>query len=152
MPRRPRFQVVPSAYVFLRRPDEVLLQLRAGTGYLDGHWAAGAAGHVEAGESVIVAARREAREELGIAIHPSDLLPITTMHRTTGSVDPMEQRMDVFFECWVWEGEPTLREEKAVELTWFRLDALPAPVSPYELVVLERRHAGTLLPVIAHGF
>ena len=149
---RPRFQVVPSAYVFLRRPDEELLQLRSGTGYLDGHWAAGAAGHVEAGESVVQSGLREAREELGIAIHPADLLPITTMHRTTGSPDPMEQRMDVFFECWDWEGEPTLLEAKAVELTWFRLDALPDPVSPYERVVLERRHTGTLLPVIAYGF
>ncbi len=56
-----RFTVVPAAYVFLLRdaPDEgsaarteVLLQLRSGTGYMDDHWAAAAAGHVEKGETV----------------------------------------------------------------------------------------------------
>ena len=49
-----RFQVVPAAYVVLRRSDigdEVLLQLREGTGYMDGHCATAAAGHVEAGSA-----------------------------------------------------------------------------------------------------
>jgi 8-oxo-dGTP diphosphatase len=62
-----RFQVVPSAYLIFRRTveegDQVLLMLRAGTGYMDGHWAT-VAGHVEAGESCAAAAVREAREEL----------------------------------------------------------------------------------------
>ena len=67
-----RFRVVPAAYVLLLRPagsgpDEVLLQLRQHTGFMDGHWACAAAGHVEAGESVLAAAVREAAEELGRA-------------------------------------------------------------------------------------
>ena len=67
-----RFQVIPAAYLLLTRGEgdtlEVLLQLRGpGTGYLPGHWASGAAGHVEYGESVFVAAAREAAEELGIS-------------------------------------------------------------------------------------
>ena len=48
--------MVPAAYVILRRGDEVLLQLRRNTGFRDGHWACAAAGHVEAGESVLSAA------------------------------------------------------------------------------------------------
>jgi 8-oxo-dGTP diphosphatase len=60
-----RFRVVPAAYVFLLRagPDgeEVLLQRRQNTGYMDGHWAAAAAGHVERGETAYDAANREAR-------------------------------------------------------------------------------------------
>ena len=51
-----RFVVVPAAYVFFLRLSssapaarEVLLQLREGTGYLDGHWAAAVAGHIEEG-------------------------------------------------------------------------------------------------------
>ena len=55
---------MPAAYVFLLRPgadgDEVLLQLRQNTGYMDDHWAAAAAGHVERGETAYDAARREA--------------------------------------------------------------------------------------------
>ncbi len=64
-----RFQVVPAAYVVFRREhdgrSQVLLQLRRGTGYMDGFWATAAAGHVEADESVLEAACREAAEELG---------------------------------------------------------------------------------------
>ena len=48
-----RFVVVPASYVYLLREadgaTEVLLQLRQGTPYMDGHWAAAAAGHVERG-------------------------------------------------------------------------------------------------------
>ena len=65
-----RFVVVPAAYVFLMRDGvsgpEVLLQLRQNTGYMDDHWAAAAAGHVERGETAYDAARREALVELGI--------------------------------------------------------------------------------------
>ena len=56
-----RFVVVPAAYVFLLRDGvggpEVLLQLRQGTGYMDNHWAAAAAGHVEKGETAYDAAQ-----------------------------------------------------------------------------------------------
>ena len=45
---------------------EVLLQLRQNTGYMDDHWAAAAAGHVEKGETAYDAARREAREEIDV--------------------------------------------------------------------------------------
>ena len=69
-----RFTVVPAAYVFLLRAGddpagvpEVLLQLRRNTGYMDDHWAAAAAGHVERGETAVSAAHREAAEELGVA-------------------------------------------------------------------------------------
>ena len=65
-----RFRVVPASYVFLLRRgsdgDEVLLQLRQNTGYMDGYWAAAAAGHVERGETAYDAARREAREEIDV--------------------------------------------------------------------------------------
>src|SRR5688500_139575 len=75
-----RYRVVPAAYVVLLREeadgsDSALLQLRTGTGFMDGHWACGAAGHVEAGESVLAAAAREAAEELGVEVDATELLP-----------------------------------------------------------------------------
>ncbi len=92
-----RFCVVPAAYVVLRRGDlgeQLLLQLREGTGYMDGHWATAAAGHVEAGESVLQAACREATEELGIPIAAADLIPLTAMHRTQRNGRPIDERVD----------------------------------------------------------
>ncbi|TQS45624.1 NUDIX hydrolase [Cryptosporangium phraense] len=146
-----RFAVVPAAYVVLRRDDgRILLQRRQNTGYLDGHWAVGAAGHVEAGESVLDAARREAQEELGIAV--DDLRPITVMHRTVGTAR-IDQRVDFFFECRRWTGEPERREpDRAAELRWVSPDELPTPVVPHERWVLENWRDGDIPAVTTFGF
>ena len=151
MPPVERFQVVPAAYVFLRRGDEVLLQLRKDTGYYDGYWAAGAAGHVEADESVLEAASRETLEELGVVVQSADLVPLTAMHRTTTRRE-IDQRVDFFFECRAWAGEPALQEDKAADLGWFPIASLPADVVPHELFVLERLRDGALPPVVTFGF
>lgn len=140
-----RFRVVPAAYVFLLRPgsqgrDEVLLQLRQNTGYMDGHWAAAAAGHVERGETAYNAARREAHEEIGVEV--GDLTFVTSMQRTRHA-DPIDERIDFFFTCRSWRGEPRVVEpQKAAAMDWFPLDALPDPVVPHELFVLERLGTG----------
>ncbi|MEE6272526.1 NUDIX domain-containing protein [Georgenia sp. MJ206] len=155
-----RFQVVPAAYVVLTRAGadgpEVLLQLRRGTGYMDGYWACGAAGHVEAGESVHAAAAREAREELGVRIAAADLLPLTAMHRTAGNGRAIDERVDFFFSCRHWEGEPRAAEDaKTADLRWIaldRLDELGAPVVPHERVVLDGLLRGDLPPVVTVGF
>jgi 8-oxo-dGTP pyrophosphatase MutT (NUDIX family) len=152
-----RFQVVPAAYVFLRRneggADQVLLQLREGTGYMDGHWAAAAAGHVEAGETVFDAAVREAAEELGIRIDAEDLMPLCAMHRTAAPHGPVDERVDFFFECRRWSGEPRTHEaDKSADLRWFDLAALPDPVVPHELQVLTGLWDGSLPSIVIHGF
>jgi 8-oxo-dGTP diphosphatase len=151
-----RFQVVPAAYVVLRRnegAEQVLLQLRSGTGYRDGHWACAAAGHVEAGESVVEAAVREAREEMGVRIDPADLLPLCAMHRTHGNGNPRDERADFFFTCARFEGTPRrLEPHKSADLRWFDLDALPDPVVPHERRVLDLLRAGGVPAILTEGF
>ncbi len=152
-----RFQVIPASYVLLLRggpgTQQVLLQLRRGTGYRDGHWACAAAGHVEAGESASAGAAREAAEELGVVIAPDDLVPLTALHRTQGNGDPIDERVDFFFTCRRWSGEPRRMEQaKSADLAWFALDALPDPVVPHERYVLDGLRAGTLAPIVAFGF
>ena len=150
-----RFVVVPAAYVFLLRPggtgQEVLLQLRQGTGYMDDHWAAAAAGHVEKGESVYDAAAREAREEVGVT--DLALTPLCAMQRTGATGLPIDERVDYFFTATSWSGEPSIIEpEKCADLRWFGLDTLPDPVVPHELAVLTALRAGAVPPVLTHGF
>lgn len=148
------FRLVPAAYVFLVDADgRVLLQLRRGTGYRDGHWAAAAAGHVEAGEPVTAAAVREAAEELGVGIDPADLVPLTAMHRTAPTGLEVDQRVDFFFTCRRWSGEPrTLEPDRSAGLRWCPLDALPEPVVPHERYVLEALRAGGPPAVSVYGF
>jgi 8-oxo-dGTP pyrophosphatase MutT (NUDIX family) len=118
---------------------------------MDGHWAMAAAGHVEAGESVLDAAGREAAEEVGVMI--TDLTPITVMHRTGGNHRSIDERVDFFFECRRWQGDPRVIEpSKAADLQWFALDALPDPMVPHERYVLAHLAAGTLAPVTTFGF
>jgi 8-oxo-dGTP pyrophosphatase MutT (NUDIX family) len=152
-----RFRVVPAAYVVFRRQldgqAQVLLQLRRGTGYMDGFWAMAAAGHVEADESVLEAACRESTEELGVTVHPDDLVPLCAMHRTGGNHDPIDERVDFFFEVRAWGGEPRLVEEdKAADLRWWPIGALPTSVVPHELFVLDRLRDGGLAAVVTYGF
>jgi 8-oxo-dGTP pyrophosphatase MutT (NUDIX family) len=152
-----RFVVVPAVYVLLLRPApmpggrEVLLQLRQGTGYMDGHWAAAAAGHVEAGESVYDAAAREAREELGIT-DPA-LEPWCAMQRSGRTGDPIDERVDYFLTATSWSGVPRVLEpQKCAELRWCNLADLPDPVVPHERVVLDSVRLGSVPPILVHGF
>ena len=160
------FTLVPAAYVYLLRPapdsaagragatsrsesaeTQVLLQLRQGTGYMDGHWACGASGHVEAAESVVETALRETLEELGVRAATADLSPLTAMHRTNDlGGAALEQRIDLFFTLRTWEGTPTVHEPaKNAGLRWFSLNDLPEAVPPHE------RHVLTLLAAALAG-
>ena len=156
------FTLVPAAYVYLLRPDpgavgedaaaassatQVLLQLRRNTGYMDGHWACGASGHVEAAE------------ELGIGVEAKDLSALTAMHRTNDlGGAALEQRIDLFFTLRTWTGTPAVREPaKNAGLRWFSLTDLPEAVPPHERHVLELLAASLdggkpVPPIITFGF
>jgi ADP-ribose pyrophosphatase YjhB (NUDIX family) len=143
-----RTRLVAAAYVVLRRGSQVLLQLRQGTGYMDGHWAV-LAGHLEPDESVLDGASREALEEAGVVLAAADLRPLTTFHRFQPGGPAIEQRVDFFFEADRWTGEPTVLEpDKCAEMRWWDLASLPEPVVPHELVVLQHLAAGTAPPAV----
>lgn len=147
-----RFVVVPASYVYLVRDGahgpEVLLQQRGDVPYMAGHWAAGAAGHVERGEDAFAAARRELREELDVTA--DDLRFEFTMQRTQHA-DAIDERVDFFFTARSWRGTPRVVESaKCADLGWFALDALPAPMVPHEAHALA--HLGRGLPYLTFGF
>lgn len=149
-----RFVVVPASYVFLLREGpagtEVLLQLRQNTGFMDGFWAAAAAGHVERGETALEAAQREAREEIGVS--GLDLEFVTSMQRTRHDL-PIDERIDFFFTARSWRGHPRIVEPaKCAELRWCLLSALPDPVVPHELVVLDGLRGAGLPAYTTFGF
>lgn len=147
-----RTLLVAASYVVLRRRgedhDDVLLQRRAGTGYMDGWWSV-LAGHVDPGESVHEGAVREAAEEAGVVVDPADLRPLTALHRFERGGPQVEQRIDLFFEATTWASEPALREpDRADAMTWFPLDALPERVVPHERLVLDLLARGETVPPV----
>lgn len=147
------YALIPASYVYLVRGNEVLLQLRSGTRYMDGHWVAGAAGHVERGETARAAAVREAAEELGVLIAEDDLHLATIMQRTDGTDHPREQRIEWFWTVTRWRGEPQIQEtHKAAECRWWSLTELPSPVPAYERLVLDGIADGSLPPDLSVGF
>jgi 8-oxo-dGTP pyrophosphatase MutT (NUDIX family) len=86
-------------------------------------------GKLDAGESAIDAAAREAEEEVGVLIEPGDLRHVHTIHVNGSGPEP---RLGLFFETRRWIGGPTNCEpEKCSAVRWFSLDALPDQLIGY---------------------
>ncbi|WP_068251949.1 dihydrofolate reductase [Janibacter corallicola] len=150
---RGRIPLLGAVYAVMTReaPDgpEVLLQLRRDTGFMDGWWGCGAAGHIEDAQSPSTSLAREVSEELGVAV--TEARPLTTLQRSTVA-GPREQRADFFFHVTGWRGEPSIREpDKAADLRWWPLGDLPDQVVPHERVVLEGFAKGELPPFVERG-
>lgn len=136
-----RFRLVAAVHLFLVRDGRVLLLRRCNTAYEDGNRSV-PAGHLD-GDEQIVAAAREAREEVGIAIEPREPRVVGVMHRRgeRGRID--DGRIDLFFEATRWEGEVENREpEKCDGLLWAEPGRLPANVVPYARRAVENWRRG----------
>jgi 8-oxo-dGTP pyrophosphatase MutT (NUDIX family) len=137
-----RCRTIAAVHLFLLRGGRVLLLRRRNTGYEDGNDGV-PAGHLDGDETVVAAAAREAREEVGVAIAPGDLRAVGVMHRRGERADPGNERVDFFFEATRWEGEVVNREPgKCDDLLWADPRRLPANVIPYVRRALENRRRG----------
>ncbi len=126
-----------NAYLILKKDNKALLSLRKNTSYGDGRFGL-IAGHVEYGESATAAIVREASEEIGIRINPSNLKVAHVLHRQTNRLN-----VDIFFECTTWSGQIINYEpEKCECLQFFPIDALPANTLDYILEVFKNISMG----------
>jgi 8-oxo-dGTP diphosphatase len=120
---QPRFHLV--GWLIVRRADRLLLARRAGVSYLPGHWGL-PGGHVEPGETLAMAASREAMEEVGIRTDPGDLEPVGMARYVDGEA----AGLDVFFTAETFHGEPRPVSE-CDRVGWFDLAGLPDPILPW---------------------
>ncbi len=112
-------------HLFLLQGGKVLLLRRYQTGYEDGNFSV-VAGHLDGNETVVAAAMREAREEVGVVLAAQDLRVVGVMHRRS-----TDERIDWFVVCERWAGEITNAEpEKCDELCWADPERLPAERHP----------------------
>ena len=134
-----RYRSIVDVYVLLRRDGKILLMERANTGYADGQLCP-PSGHLEQDESVIDGAIREAREEVGVAIHPEDLDCAHVVHHR----NPHGQaRVGFFFAANRWEGEPENREpHKCASLFWADPDNLPPNTVDYTAAAVSQIQEG----------
>jgi len=127
-----------TVHLFFFRGDQILLIRRFNTGYADGQYSV-PAGHLDGGETVIAAARREALEEVGVRIDPQDIEFSSVMHRLNG-----DERVDFFLNIHKWTGEPVNAEpDKCDELRWVNVNDLPANTIPYIRQALHNHAQGT---------
>ena len=121
-----RFKLVSAVHLYLIRGDHILLLRRHNTRYEDGKLSV-IAGHLNGGEQVREAARREANEEVGVELSAEDLRVVGVMHRLT-----TDERIDWFLTGNRWDGEPENREpDRCSELLWSPLEDLPDDLIPY---------------------
>jgi 8-oxo-dGTP diphosphatase len=133
-----RHKLTGDVHLLLLNPDGlVLFGRRQDTGFEDGDWHV-PAGHLEAGESVVQALIREAKEEVDVIISPGDVEFAHIMHSSSSG-----GRAAFFFTVRQWDGAPENREpEKCSELAWFPLDALPDHLISYCRAALDHIAAG----------
>jgi len=122
--------LIVDLHLILRQGVRILFGLRRNTGFGDSMYHL-PAGHLEDEETISAGAIREAKEELGIDVHPVDLHLVHVMHQRSG-------RLSLFFEVRKWSGDLVNAEpHKCQSLDWFPGDRLPENVVRYAAVALQ---------------
>ena len=121
-----------TVHLLFFRDDQVLLLRRFNTGYEDGNYSV-PAGHLDGGETVRMAAVREALEEIGLHIEVDDVAFATVTHRKSeDTLSGTSERVDFFVHIRSWDGEPFNAEpDKCDELRWYDVYSLPDNTIPY---------------------
>lgn len=130
-----RFKPFAAVFLVLRRSDEILLQRRRDTGWMDG-WYSLPSGHIEDGEPIRRALVREVKEEICIDVKEKDLHLLHTLH-AIGPGD-VKQYIHLFFAADAWVGDPVIGEpDKSDELRWVKLTQIPDNTIAYVRQALE---------------
>ena len=119
-----RYQSKVAVFLILTRningKEEILLQKRCNTGYMDGKYDCASSGHLEKGESLSMAVARETKEEIAIDVNEKDLKFVSIIHPYK------EDYINVFFTTNTYKGIPEIMEpNKCDDLQWFDIEKLP---------------------------
>nr|WP_310723701.1 NUDIX domain-containing protein [Streptomyces sp. N2A] len=94
---------------------------------------------------MVTALIREAREEAGVVVDPTDVRAAVTVHHRSPAGGA---RIGVFFEVRRWHGTPQVMEPQVCDaMGWFPLDELPEPMVAYCRGGLDAYRAGARMGV-----
>ena len=135
-----RFMLRAAVYLLPRENGKVLMSLRQNTGFGDGQYGI-VGGHLDGNENARAAMVREAREEAGLDIRESDLIPRLVMHRASSGKHT--EAIDIFFDLPHWTGDIVNTEpHKCQALEFYAPDALPENTIPYIRAAIEAIERG----------
>lgn len=121
-----RFKLVPAVALLIKKDNKILLQKRKNTGWNDGNWTL-LGGGVDGSETILGAAIREAKEELGIHLTKNDLNVVHVLH--CRNKDGTEG-ITFFLEITQWHGDPSNKEPDRCEtIAWFNSNNLPENIA-----------------------
>ena len=133
-----RFTYIGASYLFLIENNQILLQRRFQTGFMDGFYGV-PAGHLDGKETAREGCTREIKEEIGIDIRPEDLEVVHVMHRKAEK----DERIDFFMTAKSYSGQVKNAEpHKCDDLSWFELDDLPENIVNYVKIAIENYRKG----------
>ena len=116
---RRRYHAIPRVLIFLRNGSDVLLLKGAPNKRIWANKYTGVGGHIESGEDVLTAARREVQEETGLSVGKLELSAIVNIN----AGDPALGIMMFVFVAWSERRETKASHEG--ELHWVPVDDLP---------------------------
>lgn len=123
---RERFkQIISVGIILINKNNEVLLQKRCNTGYMDGKYAL-VAGHLEPNESMLSGIIREIKEEIGIELEKEKVNFVCLVRSGNDN-----EYINTYFKYEVFDGNVVNMEpDKCSELKWFNINVLPSNIVP----------------------
>ena len=134
--RSRQFQLIVDVHLLLLSEGEVLLGRRANTGYGDGAYEP-PSGRLAERETLVEAAVRVARAQVGIGLDPARVSLAHVMHDVSGA-----GRMAFFLTADGWEGEAGAATKSYSDFGWYPLSQLPANMIDRARVAVRNFAAG----------
>jgi len=117
--------------VILEKENKVLLMRRSNTGVHDGKYVF-PGGHIDEGETLEEAAKREVLEEVGIGVGVLKLVHVIHINEAD------DELVGFIFKAENWEGEPrNMEPEKCDQVDWFGFENLPEKTAPYLIQTIQ---------------
>ncbi len=123
-----------AVYLIGMHNDKILLGKRINVAHMNNHWSL-PAGHVFEGESAKNAMIRELYEECGVHAQPDELVFIGALHQYS---NPYDYANYIFKVDMTNHHVINMEPAKCQSLEFFDIDALPQPIDPYIINIIQK--------------